>query len=141
MTSCIVCGRELTDPASIAIGIGPECAAKRKQAESDDRTGNLFGGAHAKWTALVDGAILAIEDRGSPIERSVTNDIEHVLQTVAQREEIDLDRYLVIYRDSRGIWGGVETQGGRFRAFVHLGQRTYENARRAILEHARTERH
>lgn len=28
-SSCQICGRQLTDPTSIAAGVGPECAAKR----------------------------------------------------------------------------------------------------------------
>ena len=35
--SCTKCGRELSDPRSLELGIGPECAAKLDQADADDR--------------------------------------------------------------------------------------------------------
>jgi hypothetical protein len=36
--SCSNCGRTLTDPTSVALGIGPECRARTlDQADADDR--------------------------------------------------------------------------------------------------------
>lgn len=35
---CYVCNRPLTDPHSLATGIGPDCAGTRKHVEVDDKT-------------------------------------------------------------------------------------------------------
>jgi hypothetical protein len=38
--------------------------------------------------------------------KSVTNDIENVVSTISKTEGIDTKDYMIVYRDSMGIWDG-----------------------------------
>lgn len=49
---------------------------------------------------------------------SVTNDIENVVDEICHKEKIVPNRYLIIYRDSNGIWDGFDYNRERF---VSLG--------------------
>lgn len=127
MQTCICCGRVLTDPVSIAAGIGPVCAMTAKEAELASRNGHLF---RAEYRVRVDAGVIVIEDldRG----RTVTNDAEAVIADLAR---VGHDLTLpVMYRDSSGIWDGMEVAGGRFAGFFLLQRRDYGEARRALRE-------
>ncbi|GAB3841110.1 hypothetical protein [Hymenobacter jeollabukensis] len=62
--------------------------------------------------------------------RSVTNDIENVLADIAEWEEgLVLADHQVIYRDTDGVWTGVElTAEGRFSRFYALNVPTLNAA-------------
>lgn len=47
-------------------------------------------------------------------ERSVTNDIENVVEDIAVHEGIDPKLYTIIYRDSSGRWDGWNHRSKRF---------------------------
>lgn len=64
------------------------------------------------------GGVIAIEDRDQG-GMSVTNDIENVVAHIGEVEEIDPRNFLIIYRDSQGVWDGWNPQKNDF---VYLGQ-------------------
>jgi hypothetical protein len=78
---------------------------------------------------LVDDDLIVIEDLNG--DKSVTNDIERVIATIA--EYVTIGRRRIIYRDSSGRWDGVLVRDGAFRSFVPIGQFSRELA----IEHAR----
>lgn len=51
--------------------------------------------------------VIVIEDLALG-SKSVTNDIENILHDIALIEKIDPSGYLVVYKDSNGIWDGYE---------------------------------
>jgi hypothetical protein len=75
---------------------------------------------------LADGLLL-IEDLDMG-NRSVTNDLENVLLTIATLEGVNLEDYAVAYRDSQGIYDGVRLQDGRPHIYS-LNLRTEEAVR------------
>lgn len=68
--------------------------------------------------------ILTIEDLDIG-GMSVTNDIENVVQDVEKMERINAERYVIVYRDSEGVWDGWDARNSRF---VHCGQDTWQDA-------------
>lgn len=66
---------------------------------------------------LVDEDIISIEDLNG--DKSVTNDIERVIRTIA--EYVTIGRRQVVYRDSMGRWDGVLVRDGAFQRFVPIG--------------------
>lgn len=50
---------------------------------------------------------------------SVTNDVERVLDDI-YHEGIDLDRFVILYRDSTGQWDQIVTEDNRFARFVSI---------------------
>lgn len=107
MTNCMCCGRELSDPRSVELGIGPICAMSRKTREKDKRDGNMFG-HRAQYSWGIDGNVLWLKDDGTEC-RSLTNDLENCLTEIAgelKGGKTLLD-YRIIYRDSTSIWDAV----------------------------------
>lgn len=47
-------------------------------------------------------------------KKTVTNDIENVLQKIAARENIDLKDYMIVYRDSYNFWDGWDYASADF---------------------------
>jgi hypothetical protein len=85
-TTCRCCGRALTDPASIQLGIGPVCAMRQKEREMETRQANLF---------------------------------------------VDVDRRVVIYRDTDGVWDRLVTRSGAFLTFEPIRE---QDAGRALAK-------
>lgn len=56
---------------------------------------------------------------GVPV-RSVTNDAERVVRDLAERG-IDVDRTVIVYRDTMGVWDQLLTRRGEFLGFYALG--------------------
>jgi hypothetical protein len=52
-----------------------------------------------------DQNILLIWDKNLG-NRSVTNDIENVVADIAAYEDVDPKDYVILYRDSEGLWDG-----------------------------------
>lgn len=76
-----------------------------------------------------DNGVVAIIDMDAPGSRSVTNDIEDVIDDVHAGLIADgvpggVEDVRVIYRDSSGVWDGVMTRAGRFFSFVLIGTRS-----------------
>lgn len=102
---CAVCGKPLTDPVSVDIGIGPVCRMNRKKRQRGDRESTLFDKI-ALYTWGIDGRVIWIKDPNED-HRSVTNDAENVLTEIAGELDRPLTDYLVMYRDSEGIWDQI----------------------------------
>lgn len=68
-----------------------------------------------KVTEMIARQVIVIEDQdlGS---MSVTNDIENVILDIANIENINPTQYMIVYKDSDGIWDGFDATTGRFVA-------------------------
>ena len=82
----------------------------------------------ARFTAeLVDDDLIVVVDLNLPDTKSVTNDAERVVATIA--EYVTIGNRQIISRDSSGQWGGIIVRGGReFAGFVGIGATTREAA-------------
>ncbi len=108
---CSICKRPLTDPVSIALGIGPVCRITKKQkAAKMKQSENLFGSG-VDYSFDITGNVLHIKDNNGAV--SVTNAIDRVLTEIWE-SGVDIRAHNVIYRDSDGIWDGVH-----FVAMLH----------------------
>lgn len=72
--------------------------------------------------------IIAIVDGKSG--KTVTNSIEDILRVIGKAEEIDIKKYLVIYKDTNDIWDGWDTVN---EDFIPLNQKTMIDAIREII--------
>lgn len=74
--------------------------------------------------------VLVIEDlnRGN---MSVTNNIEGVLDEIIQMTKIFIHSYLIIYRDSEGVWDGYNYNTEQF---ITLNERTWQEAAEKYAE-------
>jgi hypothetical protein len=64
--------------------------------------------------------------------RSVTNDIENVINEIYQKIGEEIKKYKILYRDSEGVWDGVNPIWGIKKCvecnFYHLGETEFELA-------------
>jgi len=101
-----------------------------------EETENLFK-SRSDYDYQVDGPVLAIEDLGGA--KSVTNDIENVLQDI--RMEIgSLSQFYIMYRDSRNIWDdsrniwdGVALSAPNTISFFSINEKEYCAAKAKLL--------
>lgn len=71
---------------------------------------------------VYDGLIQIIDlDKG---RASVTNNIENVVREICDKEQLQADQYMIIYRDSEGDWDGWEPK----RGFIYLGEKSPDKA-------------
>jgi len=56
---------------------------------------------------------------------SVTNDIENVINDISAIEKVNAQQYLVVYKDSTGLWDGYNTISNEF---VGLAEDTWWDA-------------
>jgi len=84
------------------------------------------------YTYTVRGNVIAIIDlnRGS---RSVTTDIENILDDIRRALDRDLSGYAVIYRDSMGNWDGVRIDDKGLVEFYALRETEQEKAVTRLL--------
>lgn len=68
--------------------------------------------------------ILIIEDLNQG-GMSVTNNIENVLDEIIQDSGVFIHSYMIVYRDSDGIWDGYDYQQS---TFVYLGENDWKSA-------------
>lgn len=116
---CCVCGKPLTDPVSVHLGIGPVCRINLKFNEAKNMTRNLFSST-ADYTYELHGSVVCIIDHDNGM--SVTNDIERVLADI-QGEGVPLGAHRVIYRDTMGVWDEVVlNDDGTFKAFKSVNE-------------------
>lgn len=127
VSSCYCCGKPLSDPISVSLGIGPVCRAKIKINGMNDKNENLFSN-RAIYDYNIDERrkIIAINDLGT-VEKSVTNDIENVIADLINNG-IDVNQYNIIYRDSMKIWDGIHTRDGKFKDFYSINETDFEKA-------------
>lgn len=128
--NCEICGKPLSDPISVELGIGPVCRIKQKKMEAESRQQNLFAGRADYEYGMMDG-VLYIKDRGGM--KSVTNDMENVLKDILDDIGSTLLDYRIMYRDSNKIWDGVRiskiTEAGTIRCqFYSLNERDMDKA-------------
>lgn len=100
---CRRCGRVLTDPVSIALGVGPVCRLRAKNFEYKMKNKTNLFGEGVDYSYGVTNGVLHITDNNGPV--SVTNAMERVLIEIWG--SVDIVAMPVIYRDSQGIWDGV----------------------------------
>lgn len=110
MPRCRKCGKTLTNPVSIEIGMGAICRMSNKLMDKNEKTENMFA-SRSEYDYKLDGNIIAIEDRKGM--KSVTNDIENVLSDIMKLENTNSAFFTdkrIIYKDSDGIWDEVRLQ-------------------------------
>ena len=71
-----------------------------------------------------DNKIISIIDRNRG-RMSVTNNIENVVSEIAVENNLNPNEYLIIYKDSEGMWDGWEFKSKRF---IRLNCNTERNA-------------
>lgn len=137
-SACSSCGKSLTDPISVELGICPVCRTQNKIRELGEKTINMFANrSRYDWGITPDGKVLYITDEGGL--KSVTNDMENVLKDITETIAIrDLKNLRIMYRDSMGIWDGVgvsfiEDQAIKGVAFYPLTEKDFGKAKDKIL--------
>jgi hypothetical protein len=84
------------------------------------------------YSRTVHGNVIAVIDHDHG--RSVTNDAENVIADLAA--DFDLSRYLVIYRDTRGIWDQLLVdRTGHFAGFSSINERDPSAALAKLTRH------
>ncbi|MEW5251223.1 DUF6011 domain-containing protein [Microbulbifer sp. 2201CG32-9] len=119
MTACLICHHALTDPRSLARGMGPICYAKH------GAQGDLFlPGAPVYDFSLREVneqsvlCIVDLYDEKNPTV-TVTNGAELVLKQIA--DQIGSLPERIIYRDSEGEWDQLKAKSdGSFKGFAPL---------------------
>lgn len=117
--TCITCGKPLTNPVSQAVGQGAVCRVSGKNAGLNKLS--LFGmRAKYNWGFLrprnpkFEKSIIWIEDQGVGAVKSVTNDMDNVLTEISAEvydiTRLGLGEFLFMYRDSDGIWDGIDVK-------------------------------
>lgn len=66
--------------------------------------------AKADYSYQIIDDVLAIEDLNNG-NMSVTNDIEAVVHDIEEEEQIHAKDMKIVYKDSEGVWDGVELNG------------------------------
>ena len=87
----------------------------------------------AVYSRTVHGNVIAIIDHDQG--RSVTNDAENIIADLAA-QGFDLSRYLVIYKDTRGIWDQLLVDRTRRCAgFSSINERDLSAALAKVTRH------
>lgn len=124
-TECSICGKPLSDPVSMEIGMGPVCRIMSKQLTLANKTLNMFQ-TKSKFNWGTKDDVLWIVDLDEGL--SVTNDMGNVLSSI-QEELGDLSNHKIIYQDSMGIWDQVILNGSTKNvSFKALTEKTLEGA-------------
>ena len=85
------------------------------------------------YSRTLHGNVIAIIDHDQG--RSVTNDAENVIADLVA-QGFDLSRYLVIYRDTRGIWDQLLVdRTGHFAGFSSINERDLSAALAKVTRH------
>lgn len=106
--NCSICGRPLSDPTSVQMGIGPECFSKHIAEGKNDYTSNLFmlnenGSkkiASCTLELVAENVILVVDLDDNPELPSVTNSIDEIVRYF----NIDLGITKVIVKGSDGMY-------------------------------------
>src|SRR6266446_9357915 len=73
--------------------------------------------SQADFTYSILGNVIAIVDLDLG-NRSVTNDIENVLSKIEYYHQGSISAFHIMYRDSEGIWDGIDWDGKRASFFA-----------------------
>lgn len=123
-STCSKCGKPLTDPISIDLGMGPKCRILYKTLALMAGE-NLFAN-RSEYSYSIRGKVIIIQDLGG--FRSVTNDMPNILNDLRE-EGFDLSLWHIIYRDSQGVWDGViPSARSRHCDFYSINERDLEHA-------------
>lgn len=68
--------------------------------------------------------VIVIEDLNLG-SMSVTNDIENVVEYISKLEHINPANYMIVYKDSSGIWDGWDY---KTQLFISLGEDNWKDA-------------
>jgi hypothetical protein len=131
---CSKCGRPLSNPVSIELGMGPICRVETKSAEAN--TNNLFSMRSSYDVVSTFPGALVILDMSKPGQaiKTVTNDIDNVLEDLRGIYG-SLDSYKIMYRDSYGVYDAVSHEKGRYRHFYSLGnEKNMEEAYKKLMD-------
>jgi hypothetical protein len=84
------------------------------------------------YSRAVHGNVIAIVDHDGA--RSVTDDADNVIADLAA--EFDPSKYLVIFKDTRGIWDQILVdRTGRFAGFSSINERDLPSALVRVTRH------
>jgi len=121
MPRCKICGKELTNPVSIVIGVGPVCRGENIHKERS--TPNMFP---SEYSYHFDEGILVIIDHGGV--KSVTNDMENIIAKIESDKGISISDCPIMYKDSIGVFDAVKYIGFSVE-FKGLGKQDYTEAK------------
>ena len=106
---CRICKRPLSDSTSIKLGMGPVCRGR-------DSIQPYFDILHAEYVVLdVKYNYILIKDTGHETHKSVTNDVEFVLTSLAENFDIQYRR--IFYVNSTGGIDEILHTGKIFHGF------------------------
>lgn len=88
--------------------MGKICRQKAGIDASFRRSGSLF---RAEFNYDIKDGVLWIVDLNGP--KSLTNDIEYVIEDIEKVENIDASKLKIMYKDSEGIWDGISYYGNK----------------------------
>jgi hypothetical protein len=91
--------------------------------------------SHADFTYSIQRHVISITDLNLG-NRSVTNDIEYVLQQIEYYHQSSITSNRIMYRDSDGIWDGIHWNGQQV-SFFPLREKDEGAAREKLLKHQR----
>ena len=80
---------------------------------------------NSDYIYFIKGKVLIIEDSDLG-NRSVTNDIQNVLQAI--KTDLDFLPETIIYKDSEGNFDGVMHEQGKFKRFYPVNESELEKA-------------
>ena len=91
--------------------------------------------SHYTYSRLMKKRILIIIDQfdSSSPTMTVTNNIEEVLEEISQEIGL-LTGYMIVYRDTDGVYDGVDHDAGVFKGFYRLGEFCVEQAIKKYAE-------
>jgi hypothetical protein len=109
---CRICGRHLTNPLSIKLGIGPIC----RGGEYSEQGVLDFMHAQVELVTHKKGQYIFVRDIGHMTGRSVTNDAEYIVgQLYLDFGLADNER--IFYEDSEGEIDELKHNGQRFTGY------------------------
>jgi hypothetical protein len=91
----------------------------------------------ADFTYSISGNVISIVDLDLG-NRSVTNDIESVLRKIEHYHQGSIGGFRIMYRDSEGIWDGIEWDG-EHPSFFELRETDESQARHKLLNRKKNE--
>ncbi len=129
--TCSCCGRPLSHPISVELGINAQCRIRAKNDLVKWPTLSLFGSrSNFSWDLLQDVITIVDLSGNGP---GLTEDMPNVLREIAMSLGHGLQHYHIMYRDSQGIWDGVhQLNRGKVR-FFSINEKDYELAKAKLL--------
>lgn len=79
--------------------------------------------AHSNYSYVRHEGVVSIIDEyeGGAGNKTVTNNIEQVIDDISRQEEIDPWNYVWVYMDSEGLWSGYEPEFDNFYRIGAMG--------------------